>query len=90
MKKRKQIYLNKITKSGQVNNHECPACEGEGVQLGDYEQGQIDIKVWPCSLCDGLGVAIKDKDYKVITDIYEGTEYVSFDKIIEGDANVKR
>ena len=84
MKQRKQIYLNKITKSGQVAINQCPECEGEGVELGDYEQGQIEIQVWPCDLCEGTGRAEKDKDYKVIIDIYEGDEYVSFNKISKG------
>ena len=36
MKKRKQVYLNKVTKSGQITINQCPECEGEGVEIGDY------------------------------------------------------
>ena len=85
MKKRKQVYLNKITKSGQITINQCPECEGEGVEIGDYEQGLKGLQIWECGLCEGTGRAIKDIDYEITTHIPEGIEYVRFDKLSKGD-----
>jgi len=65
----KQLYYNKTTEQG---DNTCPACDGEAVDLGDYEQGQVNIDIRLCGLCDGTGMAILNKDYKVNV---EYTEY---------------
>ena len=68
MAKRKQLYFNKTTQQG---DNTCPACEGEAVFVDDYEQGRIELKVDLCGLCDGTGVAVINKDYKVNIDYTE-------------------
>ena len=87
---RKVVYLNKVTKDGSNIYNQCPECEGEGVELGDYEQGMSELQVWPCDLCEGTGRAEEDIDYKLIVHMIEGQEYVSFNKISKGDNNAKR
>ena len=62
MAKIKQLYYNKTTEQG---DNTCPACDGEAVDLGDYEQGQVNIDIRLCGLCDGTGLAVINKDYKV-------------------------
>ena len=62
MARKKQLYYNKTTQQG---DNTCPACNGDAVELGDYEQGQADIDVRLCGLCEGTGVAVLNKDYKV-------------------------
>jgi len=69
MAKRKQLYYNKTTQQG---DNTCPECDGDAVDLGDYEQGQANINVRPCGLCEGTGIAVLNKDYKVNV---EYTEY---------------
>ena len=64
MKKRKVLYTSITTNQGQTDNI-CPECNGEAVELGDYEQGQQEMQVWPCSLCEGTGIAIENKDFVV-------------------------
>ena len=39
MAKKRQLYLNKVTQQGQEDNL-CPECDGDGVFVDDYEQGQ--------------------------------------------------
>ena len=62
MAKIKQLYYNKTT---QLGDNTCPACEGDAVFVDDYEQGNPVININPCGLCDGTGVAVINKDYKV-------------------------
>ena len=62
MAKIKQLYYNKTTQQGDDT---CPSCDGDAVLVGDYEQGQANIDVRPCGLCDATGVAVINKDYKV-------------------------
>ena len=62
MAKKKQLYYNKTTQQGDDT---CPECNGVAVDLGDYEQGMVDITITPCGLCEGTGVAVLNKDYKV-------------------------
>jgi len=62
MAKKKQLYYNKTTQQG---DNTCPACDGEAGFVDDYEQGQADIDVRLCGLCEGTGVAVLNKDYKV-------------------------
>ena len=70
MSKKRQLYLNKVTKQGQEDNL-CPNCDGDGVFVDDYEQGQAVISVDPCGLCDATGIAIIGKDYKIDVDYTE-------------------
>ena len=64
MKKRKVLYKSIITNQGQTDNI-CPECNGEAVEVGDYEHGHKGIELWPCSLCEGTGIAIENKDFVV-------------------------
>ena len=48
MKQRKQIYLNKITKSGQVAINQCPECEGTNLN----ENATV---CWDCHASDYAG-----------------------------------
>ena len=70
MKKRKVLYTSITTNQGQTDNI-CPECNGEAVELGDYEQGQADIQVFPCGLCEATGIAVLDEDYKIDIDYTE-------------------
>ena len=62
MAKKKQLYYNKTTQQG---DNTCPACDGEAVFVDCYEQGIADVTITPCGLCEGTGLAILNKDYKV-------------------------
>ena len=64
MKKSKVLYKSITTNQGQTDNI-CPECNGEAVELGDYEQGLVNIDVRPCGLCEGTGIAIENKDFVV-------------------------
>ena len=68
MAKRKQLYLvhyNNITGEGVQEDNLCPKCDGDGVFVGDYEDGGKDLDISPCEFCNMTGVSVPNKDYKV-------------------------
>ena len=70
MKKKKVLYKSITTNQGQEDNI-CPECDGDGVFVGDYEDDGKSIQMDVCSLCDATGIAVLNKDYKIIVDYKE-------------------
>lgn len=66
-------------KNGIVENSECPACDGEGVDFLDFTNSRGGSVQWRlCDICDGYGVATEDKDYEIKT-FYDHTQTQQFE-----------
>ena len=50
-----------------TSSNKCPVCDGEGMDFLDYTNARGgSVQFETCGLCDGNGIAIKDKDYRIV------------------------